>query len=359
MLSVPCAKRPASSAESRSFRRPAPSFLLVAVAAVLALGVVGPGCVHHDQGRVTAEARPLPRAVAASLAPGQASLGPWGLELAPTDSTSEYELFTFGFRVYGEIAGDFRRVTGEYYRTRAAREAAPAPLIVLSPILAGPIDDYLASRYFAAAAAARGISALFLHQETMILDPGRDGFALERRMRQNIRDNRRAIDLFAELPDVDSGRLGSLGISLGAVKNVVLIAADPRLRANVLCLAGTDLPRLLVDSREALVESYLSARRERDGLEPRQVAEEIRIQLQAAPRYCAPTIAAERVLLFLGRLDDKVPYAQGLELREALGEPETYVLPSGHYSSLVFAPWVATRAFEWMQRRWTAVSASP
>ena len=43
----------------------------------------------------------------------------------------------------------------DFYRAR--REGA-APLLVLAPILAGPVDDYRASRFLAETAAGRGLA---------------------------------------------------------------------------------------------------------------------------------------------------------------------------------------------------------
>ena len=55
--------------------------------------------------------------------------------------------------------------------------------------------------------------------------------------------------------------------------------------------------------------------------------------------------------MLLGRLDDKVPYAAGLVLRERLGEPKTHLFPLGHYTAALIAPWAASVACDWIRAR--------
>ncbi|MDX1564434.1 MAG: hypothetical protein R3236_03460, partial [Phycisphaeraceae bacterium] len=42
--------------------------------------------------------------------------------------------------------------------------------------------------------------------------------------------------------------------------------------------------------------------------------------------------------------DTVVPYRRcGLALREAMGGPKTLVVPAGHYSSILFLPWIEAK----------------
>ena len=78
-------------------------------------------------------------------------------------------------------------------------------------------------------------------------------------------------------------------------------------------------------------------------MEPRTIAEGL--------RFPEGPIAMPDGSVVLGRFDTNVPYENGLLLREALGEPEAYLLPWGHYSSVLAAPWAATTAIRWLARR--------
>ena len=56
---------------------------------------------------------------------------------------------------------------------------------------------------------------------------------------QGVRDLRRAVDLLAATPDVDTSRIGFVGFSLGGMLGAVFAAAEPRVCAVALVIAGS------------------------------------------------------------------------------------------------------------------------
>ena len=66
------------------------------------------------------------------------------------------------------------------------------------------------------------------------------------------------------------------------------------------------------------------------------------------PARLAASISPGEVLLFLAVYDEVVPYTEGLDLRRMLGDPEAYLLPLGHYTAFVAAPWITSTALEWV-----------
>ena len=328
-----------------SHRRSIPSGALAAAGALLLLA----GCSFHGS---PASPRPPVDLPAETLAAYRPRHPGYALELERgRDSGMQYESFAFRFLTYSEMECRPKAVEGRFYRPRGIPRGGKVPLIIIAPILAGAVTDYLECRIFSRWACAEGMATFYIHQEKDILTDARDGIDFEKLIRENVQDNIRALDLFLERPEIDTARVGSLGISLGAIKNVVLIAVEPRLTANVLCLAGADLPRILLRSREKRVERYLRRREEREGLSPEGVAAELERNFQADPAKFAPAIASDRVLLFLGSLDQSVPYDLGLLLREKLGLPDTWILLAGHYSGILAAPFAANRGFAFFHRR--------
>jgi len=277
--------------------------------------------------------------------------GGWRLEIVPLAERSDRrrEVCRFSFHALAHSEGDVRRVEGTLYRARGGAVGGRAPLLCLTPILAGAVDDYLACRFFAWWATEEGMSAFYLHQDQDVQTVERDSLRLEEVIRESIQDNIRALDLLSRLDGVDPESLGSIGISMGAIKNVALIAAEPRLKANVLCLGGADLPRVFATSRERRVVRYVEKRAAWDRITPRELALELATFLYAEPGRWAPAVGAERCLLFLGTLDDKVPYECGLDLWEKLGRPEAYFIPLGHYTGIAAAPFCARLMFRYFR----------
>ena len=314
------------------------------------------GCTFHGAPASPRAPVDLPADVLAAYRPRHPG---YGLELEPgTDGGTHHESFAFRFVTYSEMECRPKVVEGRYYRPRRIARGEKVPLIIIAPILAGAVTDYLECRVFSRWACAEGMASFYIYQEKDILTDARDGVDFEKLIRDNIQDNIRALDLFLGRPEIDPTRLGSLGISLGAIKNVILIAVEPRLTANVLCLAGADLPRILLRSRERRVERYIKQRQEKEGLTPEGVAAELDRNFQAEPARFAPAISSDRVLLFLGSLDRSVPYDLGLLLREKLGLPDTWILLAGHYSGILAAPFAANRGFAFIRRRFGMTPAA-
>src|SRR4051794_29154142 len=64
-------------------------------------------------------------------------------------------------------------------------------------------------------------------------------------LRQTVVDERRALDLLADRPEIDPRRLGVMGFSLGAIASAALLGVDHQVRCGVLASAGTRLAPLL------------------------------------------------------------------------------------------------------------------
>ncbi len=277
------------------------------------------------------------------------------LRFEEMDRTSSWERYRFSFQTYCELSGDYRTVRGEYSRTLHVEEGTLSPLIVVSPILGGEKDSYLASRFIARECCRRGMCAFFIYQERSILSGQRDASGLEARMRQSVRDNILALNVLSALEETDPQRLGSFGVSLGAIRNLVLMAAEPRLRANVLCLGGLDLVSILQTSKEPMVLRYLSQRKSEEKLAAMDLIREFEAYFPSNPKNLVGGISPNTVLLYLAACDEVVPYAQGLALRQMLGAPEAYLMPLGHYSALIAAPWITSSALEWVSWQWSPV----
>lgn len=282
--------------------------------------------------------------LAALRPPGEAL--DFEIELLRQESGVAIHRFQFRSR-----SGSEKPVVGEYYQVEAATARQPAPLLQIAPILGGALNDYLVSRIFAGWAAEAGISSFFLHQDGIILGAEVSARRMQEMLIQTTHENVQALRVLSARPEVDSASLACFGISLGAIKNVLLLAAEPDLAGGVFCLAGGELPRIFELSREGMVEDYLARRREHADLTREEVIERLEHEISLDPIDVAPLVGAERALLYLGTLDDKVHYLSGLALHRALGRPELRILPLGHYTGIVAVPWVARESFAWLHER--------
>jgi dienelactone hydrolase len=129
---------------------------------------------------------------------------------------------------------------------------------------------------------------------------GRAFFEYLRSRLMNVIDLRHGIDLLAE-SGADVGRIGYWGVSMGGGIGVMLMAADPRVRAACLCLAG--------------------ARARRDWPAAVHAAADF-AALHADPLALAPLLAGREVLMLNGSEDSVVPREDAERLFHALPEPK-------------------------------------
>lgn len=140
-------------------------------------------------------------------------------------------------------------------------------------------------------------------------------------------DARRAGHWLHARAEVDPGRVGILGISLGSFIASATAGVDNQFNLVVPVIGGGDIAAVLMhDSREV--------RRVRDELVERgYTVESLRKELAPIdPTTFASSVPRERVLMINMEDDEIVPRASTDALYEAFGRPEIRWYPGGHYA---------------------------
>ncbi len=156
---------------------------------------------------------------------------------------------------------------------------------------------------------------------------------------QSLLDVRRSADVLAARPEVDPGRLGITGISLGALIGAAACGVEPRLQRAELILGGGQLKEILASARETRALRESMAR-----LTPEQ-----RAQVDAALARVEPLnhVAAlkrlaqqDRLMLINAAEDEVIPPACTVALAEAVGVKEKviWLQGMGHYTAMAALP---------------------
>jgi uncharacterized protein len=164
---------------------------------------------------------------------------------------------------------------------------------------------------------------------------------------QTVQDLRRTVDYLASRSDVDTKRIGFVGVSLGGVLGGRFLAEEPRVAAASLWVAGGDWGALITTS------AHPFAKRFRDLGESDPV--KIRTALADVDPVPAISRAAPRPLHFLtGATDDVVPRACSDALFTAARDPkERVILPGGHIPNLFE---MASRTIAFLEKHLKPVS---
>ena len=130
-------------------------------------------------------------------------------------------------------------------------------------------------------------------------------------------DMMRAADWIESRPDLDAGRLGFVGFSMGTILGVQFVALDQRVRAAVFALGGAGLLHYFA------------------GMAPAERRADYDLVAEALdPLHFAPLIAPRPVLMVNGRKDEVIPAALGHVLFNALQEPRQIVWYDGGHGDV-------------------------
>jgi dienelactone hydrolase len=293
-------------------------------------------------------AAPVPAELDAALScdPGL----PLEVTLQPERDVDGVRMVEGRFQVRRPGVTEAHEVRFEFYLAPGAE--GPTPTFVVTPILAGPNE---VAKLIAGDLTSHGYHALIVDR-AMPADPARME-DWETALRDLIADRRRAIDWLETRPEVDAARIGAYGVSLGGMTTIMLKAMEPRVKIAVAVMAGGDLPSVIARS----VERECRMVRDAWGLEeaptPERLAsfeEAARAVIRTDPVGLAAHIDPRDVLLFLTRRDTSVFSEGQRRLRAALGGPEAWSLPTGHYSAVVYLPVITSRARDFIASRFRA-----
>jgi dienelactone hydrolase len=146
-----------------------------------------------------------------------------------------------------------------------------------------------------------------------------------RDLHQAVLDARRAGDWLAARPDVESSRVGIVGISLGALVGSLTAGVDDRFGRSVFLIGGGDLPAIVLHgsretaaAKQKLEEAGLTADRLRE------------LWKSIEPLTFASRMRPEEILMVNAESDEVIPRECTLKLYEALDRPEIRWFKGGH-----------------------------
>lgn len=312
--------------------------------AVLA-AIISVGCTHSSLRTQRNGLPTLPPEIASDYA--YAKKPDFDAKEKVTTETSKYVVRRVQLKPPGESADSKRRITVDLYQVRGTGKS---PVVLVLPMAGG---GYAIERHFANYFAGRGYSAAIVHRDKIPKDQQMIE-NLDPMIHRMILDHKRVIDWIETQPALDASRVGIFGISMGGIKGAMLAPLENRVRAAIIGLAGGDLPHILAYSTEpGLTKKREEFLKERN-LTPESAETELRKIIKRDPLLYAPYVDPKKVLMVIARSDDVVPTAKGLELKERMGNPETIMLPGGHYTAVLSIPYIKSQSVEFFEKRFAS-----
>ena len=229
----------------------------------------------------------------------------------------------------------------------------PYPLICMTPILGrlSFLEDLFFERRFASYFAENGFAAALIHRPIFDFLSGQGLAQIQTYLENSLKRNQTAFEALLQNKSIDPERTATFGVSFGAVISSLWAAREPRFKAHVLALGGGNLPEIFTQSRDPLMLSYFEAAlREQNG-NLQELKENLATVFTCEPLNECRTLSPDRVLMILARFDQVVPFKYGMALREKIGNPETVILPLGHYFSILAVPYLKRKAVHFLKRK--------
>ena len=253
-----------------------------------------------------------------------------------TRTTQNYEVWEVTFpSPYTSPDPENNTVWCEYFKSN---KRGPKPAAI---VLHHMEDDFTLERVICHSLADSGIDAMLLkmayYGARQPVEPGMQKLVmgsmdnLLNGIRQSCMDVRRAARLLSEQEDVDEGRIGICGISLGAIVGALTIGVDGEFPKAALVLGGGDLSTVILsDSREV---RELKRHIERHGI----TEDRLRTMLEPIePLTFASRAGNTDVLMFNARGDLIIPPACTEKLADALPKSRVMWYDTGHETMALY-----------------------
>ncbi len=243
-------------------------------------------------------------------------------------------------------------ITMDYY---AVKGQGKKSLIMVLPILGGSNQ---VAKLFAAYFAKKGMSALIVHRHKAYKKI-KEIDTMDAVLRQIVFDHMQVLDWVETRKELDLSSIGVFGVSMGGIKAALVSSLDRRIKVSVFVLAGGDIPYILSHSTDKGIRKRRDQYLKKNGLSREQFYIELKKNITCDPLHYAHYIDAENSLMVLAFFDGVVPFCKGLQLKEKIGNPETICLLGGHYSSIVYVPYIKYKALSFFKRKFKTCQAQP
>jgi len=232
----------------------------------------------------------------------------------------------------------------DYYQ---ATKSEKLPTILITPAYRG---ENIFAQYMARYFASHGINGAIVHRGKKAITETEDLDGVEVFLKNTIIKNRQVVDWLIQQEEVDQERLGSFGISLGAIKNVITAGVEPRLRYHVFALAGGNLADIVCYANLGDIKTWRRRIMQREGINLAQLHQDLSRRIKSDPSTLGEYVDARNVLMFIASYDRVIPRDHAQKLWREIGKPEVIYLPFGHFTSMLTLPYARVKSLEFFQK---------
>ncbi|MBI4549559.1 MAG: prolyl oligopeptidase family serine peptidase [Candidatus Omnitrophica bacterium] len=225
--------------------------------------------------------------------------------------------------------------------------AGRLPTILINPIFRGTRIARVFAQYFA----RRGFNAAVVEHDPFTYDTSRDFDQIEHYLKNAVIRDLKVLDWIVQHEKTDSQRIGTFGISFGAIIGSVVAALDARPKCHVLALAGAPVSGIISRTRHRRILKLVRHTARKREKSPRDLAWDILRHIKTEPLFFAKHVKTENVAMYISLFDRVVRPVYARRLWRALGKPKAFFVPFGHYTSIISYPYAGRLAYRFYKEK--------
>ena len=230
-----------------------------------------------------------------------------------------------------------RNKSVEMFLYRPHDENINAPVIVLLPMLGG--KGYF-SLYMAKKLVNDGYVVLRFTRKKDFLSSGQ-GLEFEKKLIISyVSDVIAGIKHIKKIKELASRKIGIAGVSMGGIIASLVMSIYKDIDAGVFVLSGGNWKNIYLLSDDPYISKYRKKYFHNMSLETigNTMDESFK---DIDPINFVNVIPQDRILMINALFDRSIPHTSVDDLWNALNKPDRLTIPAGHYSSILFLPWIS------------------
>lgn len=247
---------------------------------------------------------------------------------------------------YGSVPGTDPNREFNLYLYESRHEGR-LPTILINPIFRGTKIARVFARYFA----LRGFNAAVVEHAPFSYDVSKDFDQIECYLKNAVIRNLQALDWIVRHEKTDSERIGTFGISFGAIIGSVVAAIDARPKCHVLALAGAPVSSIISRTRHRPILKLLRHTARKREKSPKDLVWDMLRHIKTEPLLFAKHVKTENVAMYISLFDRVVRPIYARRLWKALGKPKAFFVPFGHYTSIISYPYAGRLAYRFYKEK--------
>ncbi|RLA64667.1 MAG: hypothetical protein DRQ88_07290 [Epsilonproteobacteria bacterium] len=233
-----------------------------------------------------------------------------------------------------------------YYKSK---EEDKRPLMIIIPPIVDitPVDKGMAHAFM-----TKGYNVFILKYNEKINDYERPLKDFNRALVSILTSARLLIDFAETRPEIDHNKIGSYGMSLGALLLGIYVGIEDRIDGAIIVVGGGQIPEIMATSQQDIAASFREARMEVEEIDtPFEFQKILEKSILFDPMFFARRRNKEDIYMVIGDDDSAVNTKNQWMLWKAFGKPDHISFDAEHFPTILKNLYRHDLIFEFLKER--------